>query len=343
MKILVMTDTHFRTYGNRLVNGLNEFFFKQITIFDEIIDKESPDIVIFCGDLFDKRYKLDVVVSYFVSKVINKYTRKGVKFYFLVGNHDLYRMSFINSIEVVSGLNRVFKKRKVIDINGDSFVFLPYIKEINSKEDLKSVKKFLRKNDGYLFVHNYIDVFNRIENGNEVDFTNADEYVISEEDISHYEYVFSGHNHLHQEKGNLRNIGSLFYLKWSEVGERGYYVLDEDKVMFRESESFRFITYRFEDNFDLEEDLDFNDYDYYRFIVKEDLVDSLLKKYDRRKVSFNLMDIIVEYKAEENEQNEVVNMNYDYEEAIEEFVKYKKKDKVFIEKGLEVLNEVLGD
>jgi hypothetical protein len=141
------------------------------------------------------------------------------KVYFITGNHDLYyrEKRDLNSIEFARDLENFV----MVDehFNQDGVAIIPWLvgdehKQLN-KVDCK-----------YMFGHFELPYFKM-----NAMVEMPDHGGIKASDISNPEYVFSGHFHARQYKGNIHYIGNAFPHNYADAGdnERGAMFLNWDE------------------------------------------------------------------------------------------------------------------
>ena len=118
------------------------------------------DYVLFLGDLFHERAKIDVLNYLKTFEIFMKYADQPIEIYLLVGNHDMYHKESwdVNSIKPLTALKNVhiIEKPTTLNIDGRNIDFLPYIE--NPIESLRELKKGRDKEDltlllGHMAVH----------------------------------------------------------------------------------------------------------------------------------------------------------------------------------------------
>lgn len=145
MKILIYTDNHFCAnssivrsktdrYSLRLENQI-----QSINWAEKLADEENCDLIIHCGDFFDKpdlnAEELSALKEIVWSKIPHK---------FLVGNHEMASSDLsINSLNVLSKVGQVVDKPTMESCYGSELIYLPYILESN-RDTFKSYLSKLR-------------------------------------------------------------------------------------------------------------------------------------------------------------------------------------------------------
>ena len=216
-KAACFTDIHFgMKSGSRLHNKDCEDF---IEWFIKEAKKENCEVCIFLGDWHHNRATTDVsTMNYSVSN-LEKLNNAFDKTYLMLGNHDEFYKDKreIHSLEFA----RLFPN--IVSINapltdGD-VTLLPWL----VGDEWKKVKDIKSR---YVFGHFELPLF----------YMNAmvqmpDHGTLQADDFVNQEYVFSGHFHKRQEKGNVAYIGNAFGHNYSDAwdDERGVTILDWGK------------------------------------------------------------------------------------------------------------------
>jgi len=147
MKILIFSDIHIHPH-KKSVERLDDC----IKVLDWVFDTaESNNIenIIFLGDLFHDRQKIDVLTYQKTFEIFEKHLlNKKINLYLLLGNHDLWHhqkwdVSSVNPLRNLPGVS-VVNEPCVKQISDDYlFGFLPYTHD--PIEDLKKVEKDWKK------------------------------------------------------------------------------------------------------------------------------------------------------------------------------------------------------
>lgn len=208
-KILITSDFH-------LEPGL------QVSICIDYIDyiieySKKNDIknIIIAGDLFEKSTKIknEAFLPLFRKFKEIKDTC-DIKIYIIIGNHDTFNDSNESIVEVFSPFAEVIQDFSTIEIDGYKIDLLAYTKDEN---------KINRETDSqYLITHLGIMSFS-FDNGYECD----EKLTFKPESFSKYKYVFSGHFHRFQAKGNIIFQGSPYQTSREEEGHKKGFVVFE--------------------------------------------------------------------------------------------------------------------
>lgn len=230
-KILLWADVHIHPHkksNERLKDCLDvqEWVFK-------VARERNIDHLVFLGDLFHDRQKIDVMSYQWTFQLFQKYlngTRTQV--YLLLGNHDLFHhlkcdISSVRPLEAIENIT-VIGVPCTLTVAKRKISFLPYTE--NPFEDLKRLEA---DNDdpykilcGHMAVHGATLNFNfgtKAEVGIEQDGgmtfldTNA---------FTNWDWVFLGHYHGHQILDNkVEYVGSPLQLSFGEAFQKKHIII----------------------------------------------------------------------------------------------------------------------
>lgn len=177
-----------------------------------VLDNKIETIV-FLGDIFERSARIynESFVPIFTE--LYKMSR-GHRLIFILGNHDIYSSNMKDSvIQTFNSFGRVITKRE--ETIEDEVCFLSYTKE---EGDLQE------KASKYLMTHLAIADF-KFDNNYHVN-----ERIAFKPDLfREYKWVFSGHFHNHQHRGNIIYVGSPYQISYGEEGQaKGFIILDLD-------------------------------------------------------------------------------------------------------------------
>jgi hypothetical protein len=213
-KAACFTDIHFgMKSGSRVHNQDCEDF---VIWFCEEAKKEGAETCIFLGDWHHNRNTTDVSTMNYTVSNLERLNDTFEKVYFLVGNHDLFYKDKreINSIEYM----RLFPN--IIPIvepyTEGNVTILPWL----VGEEWKKVPSIQSR---YVFGHFELPLF----------YMNAmvqmpDHGTLQGNHFVNQEYVFSGHFHKRQQKGNIYYMGNAFPHNYADAwdDDRGMMTLE---------------------------------------------------------------------------------------------------------------------
>ncbi len=243
-KILLFSDIHIAQH-KRSIERLHDCLEALEWVFKTAKDRAIRDIV-FAGDLFQDRQKIDVMTYHRTFDIISKYCTGQTNLWLLLGNHDLWYhdrwdISSVAPLAAIQGVN-VIDKPCTLQIAGKPIDFLPYTH--SPVEHLSNLRVEAAKRPGLktLVAHLATDgaQLNTMHN------TRAD--VVIEHDgemvkvdsscYKGWDNVFLGHYHGQQKVGsNAEYIGSTLQLTFGEAFQHKHVIVydlyDGDKDYIR--------------------------------------------------------------------------------------------------------------
>lgn len=244
MKILIFSDIHIHPH-KKSVERLEDCISVLDWVFNTAASKNIKDII-FLGDLFHDRQKIDVLTYQKTFEVLEKHLNNNkINLYLLLGNHDLWHnqkwdISSVNPLRNLPG-TRVISKPCVIPISEDNlFGFLPYTH--NPIEDLKEVEKIWnietknRKIDPPKILGAHIAVDGAVWNVKykttaEVSIEHDGDMVkVGPNIFNDWKKVFLGHYHAQQHLSDIvEYVGSPLQLNFGEAFQEKYIVVYDIK------------------------------------------------------------------------------------------------------------------
>ena len=213
-KIAAFTDIHFGLKsGSRIHNNDCEEFIKW---FCETAKKEGCETAIFLGDWHNNRATTDVSTMNYTVSNLERLSNNFEKVYFILGNHDLFYKDKreINSVEFMRLFPNIVPIKEPFT-EGDVTI-LPWL----VADEWQRVPKIKSR---YMFGHLELPSF----------YMNAmvqmpDHGQLQRNHFVNQEYVFTGHFHKRQHKGNIVYIGNAFPHNYADSGddERGMMILE---------------------------------------------------------------------------------------------------------------------
>jgi len=194
--------------------------------------KQNIDVILFCGDLFHDRAKIDILTYQRVFETFQEHmagpSRPNV--YLLLGNHDLFffekkNISSVYPLSSIDGIT-IISKPSVVDIQGHQVGFLPYTHDPIADLDkvrIKSKKKVLC---GHIAVHGAL--FNLVYGTtSDVQIEGDSGMLLVTPDIfNEYDRVFLGHYHAAQELNDkVEYVGSPLQLSFGEMSQDKHIVV----------------------------------------------------------------------------------------------------------------------
>jgi len=213
-KAACFTDIHFGLKGGSRVHNTDcEEFVKW---FCETAKEEGAETCIFLGDWHHNRSTTDVSTMNYTLSNLERLSKNFEKVYFILGNHDLFYKDKreINSVEFMRLFPNVVPIREPL-IEGEVTIF-PWL----VGDEWKKIEKDTSR---YMFGHFELPSF----------YMNAmvqmpDHGNLRSSHFQNAEYVFSGHFHKRQQKGNIVYMGNAFPHNYADAGddERGMMLLE---------------------------------------------------------------------------------------------------------------------
>lgn len=220
MKIAIVTDTHFDVRNSSPVFAKHIDRFFENVFFPHLAKNKDITHVLHCGDVFDRRKNVSVLVaSQFRLGFIEPIQKLGLKSTILVGNHDAFfrHTNTPNSPYELYGDRypaiEIISEPSTRIINGVSMDLYPWINEENEKTSsalmLSSPSKIAFGHfewAGYMMAPGqYMD------------------HGRSYSEMSRYDFVRSGHYH----ERNGPYLGTAYDLTWADYGsQKGFHVFD---------------------------------------------------------------------------------------------------------------------
>ena len=217
-KVAVMTDLHVGLKNNSQVHlqDCEDF----IDWFIIQAKKEGCDIGIFTGDWSHHRNSINLITLDTSIRCLEKLGAAFDQFFWFPGNHDLFYKDRreIHSTEFAKHIPGVTVVNEITTL--DEVTLVPWMIE----EEWKNISQLKSR---YMFGHFELPLF----------YMNAmvqmpDHGQIQLADFKNQEYVFSGHFHKRQNKGNIWYIGNAFPHNCSDTwdDDRGMMVLEWGKT-----------------------------------------------------------------------------------------------------------------
>jgi len=311
MKVFITTDWHFGVYLNNLdkwLDMMEDYFMNSyIPFLKENV--EEGDILIHCGDLYDNRTAIPIIVSYKAEKIITEIS-KILPVHMIVGNHDLWNKGTndVNSVRLFDHIDdvHVYTETTTIDFAEKKLVLMPWV-----EHRVDMIKEIENSPGDYLFCHS--DLNGCRMHLNSVAHRNHDKIDVSA--FSRYEHVFSGHIHIRQRTKNFTFIGSPYQMDRNDRGDqKGITILrpDSGEIEFvpnKYSPIFREIVIKEKEDIDKLDD-EINSKDYIDLVISNNLL--VTDRKIRRNLeillskggfaSIDYLDDIVDDEDEEDEE-----------------------------------------
>lgn len=220
MSVLLFSDIHIHPHKNslsRLQDCLNalEWVFKTAKEY-------SINEIIFLGDLFQDRQKIQTLCYQKTFEIIEKYT-ENIRLHLLLGNHDMF---FLDKSDVSSILPlRALTNVEIIlspctkNIQGHNVDFLPFtLNPLNKIGNLNSKVLFGHIAVNGAMINNFHKSSISVEQEGEVE-------IVGQEKFEKWQKVFLGHYHCEQKIKNIEYVGSTLQLNFAEAFQKKHIVI----------------------------------------------------------------------------------------------------------------------
>ncbi len=249
MKILIFSDIHIHPH-KKSTERLNHCVEVLNWVFSKAIEKNIKNII-FLGDLFHDRQKIDVLTYQKTFEVFEKYLfNHNLNVFLLLGNHDLWHyqkldVSSVNPLRKLPGV-KIINKPSVEEIHEKNevffFGFLPYTHD--PIEDLKRVEedwklKVNKKQNKILGGHISVDgaMWNvKYKTVAEVTIEHDGDMVKVDADVfKNWDKVFLGHYHAEQKLNEkVEYVGSPLQLSFGEAFQQKHILVFDTNEMTTE-------------------------------------------------------------------------------------------------------------
>lgn len=215
-KAAVFGDIHFGMRNNSQEH--NEHCSKYVDWFIAMAKEHGCETCIFVGDWHHIRSNVNVSTLNYSIDNLKKINDAFDHSYFIVGNHDLYYKNSreLNSLPFTSLFDNISLYSELTEIDG--VTFLPWL--VN--DEWVNVSKLKSK---YLFGHLELPKFKM-----NAMVEMPDHGELQTNHLEQFDYVFTGHFHKRQTKGNVFYIGNPFPHNFADAwdDERGMMILEWD-------------------------------------------------------------------------------------------------------------------
>lgn len=223
-RAFILSDTHFGARSNsvewieQMVDWFRSDFIPKVKA-----EYRPGDILIHCGDVFDNRQSVNLLVLHEGIRLFEELSQifeNGI--YVIAGNHDVMRKTTndVSSLDCLKYIPRVniIKEPVVANFPTTTALFMPW--RTNDEEEKRCLKDFEVESCNYLFCHTNIRNL-RFDSRRDV------EEGLLLDDIQQFQRVYSGHIHWGQHRGNVTMVGNPYQMTRSDAGnEKGFYLLD---------------------------------------------------------------------------------------------------------------------
>lgn len=209
----ITTDSHFG-FKNSSIKWLDIMIDYYYNLFIPTVKKhyKDGDVLIHCGDVFDNRENLNILVMTKVIQLFEDLSKIFPEIYIIAGNHDVYNKNSndINSLQCLKYIPNVTvidNEHLVLNSYNKRIAFMPWNETPNLELDVLDRIGY----SDYLFAHTSVlnAVYSKgriIDHGNSVDT------------FFKYGQVVTGHIHTSQIKENVNILGSPYELTRNDRG-----------------------------------------------------------------------------------------------------------------------------
>ena len=237
-QILLFSDVHVSKHKDslkKLQNCLDALKW----VFETAVEKDIKNVV-FLGDLFQDREKIQVLAYQRAYEVLAKYCggdEPPVNLYMIIGNHDMWFLdkTNISSVYPFGALKgvRIISECKTINIAGLNIDFLPF-----TLNPLNSLESFVEGNSSVLCGHIALDGAQL----NTLYKTYADISVEYDGEMMKvdagvfkpWKKVFLGHYHGAQVIKNVEYVGSPLQINYAEANQEKHLIVLDTETLEQE-------------------------------------------------------------------------------------------------------------
>jgi DNA repair exonuclease SbcCD nuclease subunit len=224
MKLSILSDIHIHPHKNSQ-QRLDDCLKTLEWVIESSLQRGISNIL-FLGDLFQDRQKIQVLVYQKTFEIFQKYIGK-INWWLLLGNHDLWfsdkhTVSSVFPINAIPGVTVISHPSSTL-IGDRWFDWLPY-----TKNPLKAIETFQERRDRILCAHIAL-------NGCQLHNTHTSEVTVEYEgdmtpvDASYFQdwaKVYLGHYHAHQHvTPTIEYVGSPLQLNFSEANQVKHFII----------------------------------------------------------------------------------------------------------------------
>jgi len=247
-RTFIISDTHFgvRNGSQEWLEIMKDYF---RDFFIPLLKKEGKpgDFVLHCGDVFDSRHSLNLLVMNEAMSIFEEIA-KIMPVVIILGNHDIWRKDSneINSVKVLKWIPNitVHEEPVLMRVKNNTLLLMPWRKSVEA--EVECVSSF---DADYLFCHTDVKglKFNK--------FTEV-EHGLDLREMDKFKKVYSGHIHYAQTNKNFRMVGCPYQLTRSDMNnEKGIWLVDfenDSETYFKNTVSPNFTRILFEKVLEME-------------------------------------------------------------------------------------------
>ena len=217
----IISDTHFGARNNNvrwledMIGYFEEYFIPMVKE-----NYREGDILIHCGDVFDNRQSVNLLVLHKAIGLFEEFSKifkDGI--YIIAGNHDIMRKNSndITSLDTLKYIPNVTVLKEPIDlsVNGSKLLLMPWRKSDSDEKAAVSAS-----DADYMFCHTTIK-------GAKFDKYRHSGDGMDSNECKHFKRVYTGHIHLAQSYKNILYVGNPYQMTRSDANNmKGFWCLD---------------------------------------------------------------------------------------------------------------------
>jgi len=226
-RAIIISDTHLGARSNSVewLDMMRSWFYEDFI--PKVKEQYQPgDILIHCGDVFDNRQSVNLLVLHEGIRLFEELSKIFVDgIYVIAGNHDVMRkttndVSSLDCLKYIPNVN-ILKEPIVAKIGKVKCLFMPW--RTNEEEEKLCIEDHKDAGLQYLFCHTNIRNL-KFDNSRDV------EEGLTLSELGDFRQVYSGHIHWGQKRGNVTMVGNPYQMTRSDAGnKKGWYILDFEK------------------------------------------------------------------------------------------------------------------
>lgn len=234
MKFIIFSDLQAHNYSqySYLIDGVNSRLMDVLSVLRDIKKyaiKNGIKNILFCGDLFEAKSKIDIDVYVRVFNEFKLFKEAGLNIYGIVGNHDMYlRDGDINlhSLRPFSSVIEILNRSGVCIPNGKRKVMVYGLSFTDNLKNLIQYVNNIPNDNQYKILLLHCDIDGAKVGPN--DYRLKGSIKKDSFDYKKFKWVFLGHFHNYQcITKNMLYVGSPLQHNMGDRGfERGFLVLD---------------------------------------------------------------------------------------------------------------------
>jgi DNA repair exonuclease SbcCD nuclease subunit len=223
-RAFIISDTHLGARSNSVewLDMMKDWFYSDFI--PKAKENYRPgDILIHCGDVFDNRQSVNLLVLHEGIKLFEELSSIFVDgVYVIAGNHDVMRKSSndISSLDSLKYIPRVhiIKEPVLAKFPTTTALFMPW--RTNEEEEKRCIEEYDVHRCNFMFCHTNIRNL-KFDNSRDVDEG------LNLAELIKFQRVYSGHIHWGQHRGNVTMVGNPYQMTRSDAGnKKGWYILD---------------------------------------------------------------------------------------------------------------------